>query len=119
MKTVTLDISGMTCAACVGRVERGLKKVEGVEEANVNLATERASVTYDPAKTSAAELVAKVVDTGYDAPTAELSFPVGGMTCAASLALIRRIELNIGENTLERPAWLIVMKWYARLLANS
>ena len=39
MKTITLDISGMTCAACVGRVERGLKKVEGVLEAQVNLAT--------------------------------------------------------------------------------
>jgi len=44
-KILDLDIGGMTCAACVGRVERGLKKVEGVESAVVNLATERATVT--------------------------------------------------------------------------
>ncbi|GGI85069.1 heavy metal translocating P-type ATPase [Deinococcus wulumuqiensis] len=94
MKTITLDVSGMTCAACVGRVERGLKKVEGVQDASVNLATERASVTFDPAVTSAAALVQQVVDTGYDAPTAEMSFPVGGMTCAACVG---RVERALGK----------------------
>lgn len=94
MKTITLDVSGMTCAACVGRVERGLKKVEGVQDASVNLATERASVTFDPAVTSAAALVRQVVDTGYDAPTAETSFPVGGMTCAACVG---RVERALGK----------------------
>ena len=94
MKTITLDVSGMTCAACVGRVERGLKKVEGVQDASVNLATERASVTFDPAVTSAAALVQQVVDTGYDAPSAEVSFPVGGMTCAACVG---RVERALGK----------------------
>ena len=42
----------MTCASCVGRVERGLKKVEGVGEVVVNLATERATVQYDPGLTT-------------------------------------------------------------------
>ena len=45
---VTLPIGGMTCAACVGRVERALKRTPGVAEAAVNLATERASVRYAP-----------------------------------------------------------------------
>ncbi|WP_291426567.1 heavy metal translocating P-type ATPase [Deinococcus sp.] len=90
MKTLTLEISGMTCAACVGRVERGLSKVEGVQNASVNLATERASVTFDPALTSAAALVEKVRDIGYDAPAAELSFPVAGMTCAACVGRVER-----------------------------
>ncbi len=94
MKTLTLDISGMTCAACVGRVERGLSKVDGVQDASVNLATERASVTFDPAVTSAAALVEKVRDIGYDAPAAELSFPVTGMTCAACVG---RVERALGK----------------------
>ncbi|MCP2014271.1 Cu+-exporting ATPase [Deinococcus sp. HSC-46F16] len=89
-KTLDLDIGGMTCAACVGRVERGLKRVDGVENAVVNLATERATVTFDPARTDAAALVQKVQDVGYEARTAELSFPVEGMTCAACVGRVER-----------------------------
>ncbi len=89
-KTLTLDVGGMTCAACVGRVERGLKKVDGVQDAAVNLATERASVTYDPARTTVAQLVDTVKDTGYEARTTELSFPVEGMTCAACVGRVER-----------------------------
>ena len=47
-REVTLPIRGMTCAACVGRVEKALGGVPGVREARVNLATERATVRYDP-----------------------------------------------------------------------
>ncbi|MEF2279039.1 heavy metal translocating P-type ATPase [Deinococcus sp. YIM 134068] len=99
MKTLELDIGGMTCAACVGRVERGLRKAEGVEAAAVNLATERASVTYDPARTDAATLVRRVEDTGYEARTAEASFPVEGMTCAACVGRVER-ALNRAEGVL-------------------
>ncbi|MPY67561.1 copper-translocating P-type ATPase [Deinococcus sp. SDU3-2] len=93
-KTLDLDIGGMTCAACVGRVERGLKKVDGVENAVVNLATERATVTFDPARTTPAALVQQVEDVGYEARTAELSFPVEGMTCAACVG---RVERALGK----------------------
>ena len=89
-KTLDIDVGGMTCAACVGRVERGLKKVAGVQDASVNLATERATVTFDPAVTNPAALVRQVVDTGYEARTAELSFPVQGMTCAACVGRVER-----------------------------
>ena len=51
-QTLDLGIRGMTCASCVGRVERGLKKVEGMGEVVVNLATERATVQYDPGLTT-------------------------------------------------------------------
>ncbi len=59
-----LPIAGMTCAACAGRVERGLNKLEGVE-ATVNYATERASVSFDATLVTPAELVAAVEDSGY------------------------------------------------------
>ncbi len=44
----TLQITGMTCAACANRIEKGLGKLDGVTEATVNFALEQASVTYDP-----------------------------------------------------------------------
>ena len=53
---MSLDIGGMTCASCVARVERSLKKVPGVRDASVNLATERAAVHYDPMQAGMAEL---------------------------------------------------------------
>lgn len=62
-----LDISGMTCAACAGRVERALRAVPGVTEASVNLATERARVQGGAARDA---LVAAVTAAGYEARVA-------------------------------------------------
>ena len=71
-----LPIEGMTCASCVRRVEKGLEKVPGVTAANVNLATERATVTYDPAVADLATLHSAVERAGYrvgEVPAAEAS----------------------------------------------
>jgi P-type Cu+ transporter len=61
----SFNVTGMTCASCVGRVERALRKVEGVVEANVNLASEKATVEYDPNATGMAALRKAVEDAGY------------------------------------------------------
>ncbi|HYI21009.1 MAG TPA: heavy metal translocating P-type ATPase [Candidatus Limnocylindrales bacterium] len=61
-----LPIEGMTCASCVNRVERFLRRTEGVVEANVNLATENASVTFDPSRVGRAELTRAVEAAGYE-----------------------------------------------------
>ena len=67
------DLQGMHCASCVARIERSLKKVVGVEDAAVNLATNRASVSFDPARASAASLIAAVEKAGYGAtPVADI-----------------------------------------------
>ncbi len=63
----TLAIEGMTCASCVRRVERALARTPGVSAANVNLATERATVTWDPAQTSLTDLTGAVEKAGYSA----------------------------------------------------
>ncbi len=63
----TLALAGMTCASCVARIERNLKKVEGVSSAAVNLATEQGFVTYDPQKTNVSALIAAVEKAGYSA----------------------------------------------------
>lgn len=64
---ITLMISGMTCAACSNRVEKGLRKEEGVIEANVNLANEKATIIFDESKTNVEKLIERVEKTGYAA----------------------------------------------------
>jgi P-type Cu+ transporter len=64
---IDLPVTGMTCAACAARIERSLNKAEGVEEASVNLASERATVRFDPAVTSVDQIVGTIRDAGYDA----------------------------------------------------
>ena len=65
--TTDLAISGMTCASCVRRVEKALSKTPGVSAASVNLATEHATVTFDPQTTSVSELIGAVEHAGYGA----------------------------------------------------
>src|SRR5690349_9140968 len=60
-------VEGMTCASCAMRVEKGLKKVVGVLDANVNLATEQATVAYDPSQTGVEQMIQKVEALGYKA----------------------------------------------------
>ena len=62
----TLPVQGMTCASCVSRVEKALRRPPGVLDVNVNLATERATVTYVPGQASRDDLVAAVRGAGYD-----------------------------------------------------
>ncbi|SDK12098.1 Cu+-exporting ATPase [Nocardioides sp. YR527] len=62
-----LEIEGMTCASCVRRVTKAISRVEGVEDANVNLATETALVHFDPARTDLAEISAAIEKAGYQA----------------------------------------------------
>ena len=72
---LTLPVTGMTCAACAGRVERGLAAAPGVRSATVNAATGEAAVVFDGAATDAAALAAAVEGTGYGVRTATLTVP--------------------------------------------
>lgn len=65
IQMLTLPVEGMTCASCVMRVEKALKKVEGVATVNVNLASENVSLTFDPTKTSIQQLATVVEEAGY------------------------------------------------------
>ncbi len=70
-KQLTLPVTGMTCANCVATVERGLKKQTGVQAAVVNLSSERATVTFDPAAVGLPDLIARVERAGYGVATGE------------------------------------------------
>ena len=86
----TLAVEGMTCAACVGRVERALGAVPGVQDASVNLATERATVQFDASETSPLALAAAVEAAGYGVRTETVDLAVTGMTCAACVGRVER-----------------------------
>jgi Cu+-exporting ATPase len=68
---LTLEVRGMTCAACQARVQRALERQPGVSQASVNLMMANAAVSFDPAATSADQLVATIRATGYDATVAD------------------------------------------------
>lgn len=96
-KTIELAIDGMTCASCVGRVERALQTVSGVTDARVNLATEKATVE---GTADAATLIAAVAETGYAAR--EVARDTGEDAARATRNLRRKIEeLEEMSNTLE------------------
>jgi Cu+-exporting ATPase len=82
-REVSLPVQGMTCASCVGHVERALTELPGVERVAVNLATERAALSYDPAQTGPATFVQAVYDSGYEVPQETVVLPIEGMTCAS------------------------------------
>jgi P-type Cu+ transporter len=69
----TLDVTGMTCAACARRIERALKKVDGVASAEVNFATQQARVEFDAGRVKTEQLDAAVVDAGYGIVAAKAS----------------------------------------------
>jgi Cu+-exporting ATPase len=89
-KQMTLPIRGMTCASCASHVEEALKEIEGVSQANVNLATERASVTLTSDETKIGDMAAAVHNAGYEVGTEKVILPIGGMTCASCVAHVER-----------------------------
>lgn len=82
-KETTLQIAGMTCAACAVRIEKGLKKIDGVEDASVNFALEKSKVTFDPSKANVNQFKEKVESLGYKVVSEKAEFDISGMTCAA------------------------------------
>ena len=89
-KNITLPVTGMTCANCALTIQRSLKKVTGVKEANVNFATEQASVSFDLDQVQIKDLTDKIHDAGYGVVTATVEIPLTGMTCANCAMTIER-----------------------------
>ncbi|MGQ9586357.1 MAG: heavy metal translocating P-type ATPase [Anaerolineae bacterium] len=89
-KRVTLPIRGMTCANCALTVERALKRLESVEQAAVNFATEEATLDFDPARLQLGKVVEAVDGVGYGVLTERVELPITGMTCANCALTIER-----------------------------
>lgn len=90
VKEANFQITGMTCAACATRIEKGISKMEGVERANVNLALEKSSIQYDPSKLNEADFEKKIEALGYGVVKQKAEFDITGMTCAACATRIEK-----------------------------
>ncbi|QWC00247.1 heavy metal translocating P-type ATPase [Mycoplasmatota bacterium] len=95
MKKIKLDLLGMTCASCSNAIDHVLNQEEGIKEANVNLASETALVTFDEEKLSINQIISLIQDIGYDAhlkndSIKRISLKVEGMTCASCAANVER-----------------------------
>jgi Cu+-exporting ATPase len=89
-KEAVLPITGMTCAACAVRIEKGLNKLEGVEEATVNFALERTSIKYNPSVADIDDFKKKIHDLGYEVTGEKVELNIIGMTCAACATRIEK-----------------------------
>jgi len=89
-KNVTLPVTGMTCANCALNIERNVKKLAGVKEANVNFASEQASISFESDQIQVGDVIKKIQDAGYGIAKATVEIPVTGMTCANCAMTIER-----------------------------
>ncbi len=89
-KTLTLPVTGMTCANCVATVERSVRKLDGVREANVNFASEKISLIYDDSLLGAGDIVTRIRKAGYDVPQQTVDLAVTGMDCVNCAANVER-----------------------------
>jgi Cu+-exporting ATPase len=90
LKRLDLPVTGMTCAACATRVQDSLARMEGVEDASVNLAAERATVNFDPVKVNVTDLIGRIKDAGYGTSVSRQTLPVKGMSCAACVSRVQK-----------------------------
>ena len=78
-KNITLPVTGMTCANCAATIERNVRKLPGVDVANVNLASEKLTVVFDPAQLDEHGIIARVERIGYGIPTGSVELPITGL----------------------------------------
>ena len=100
LTSITMPITGMTCAACVIHVGNALNEVEGVSNAEVNLATERATVQLDPSLVNPDDLMKAVESAGYGAASEQITLSIGSMTGAACVGHLER-ALNAVPGVVE------------------
>ncbi len=90
LERIDLPITGMSCASCAAKIEKGLANVEGVSKSSVNFAAEKATVFFNPAQTNLTYLIEKVKDLGYGAKVEKVTLPIQGMTCASCVNKVEK-----------------------------
>jgi Cu+-exporting ATPase len=90
---IDLPIVGMSCASCASTIQKGLSKIKGVEKANVNFATSKASVLYQPQFVTPEDFISSVRKSGYEVGTASIEIPIQGMQCASCVQNIEKALL--------------------------
>ncbi len=90
-----MPLKGMTCASCAATIERALSQLGGITQANVNLASEKASVEYDPNKLTTNAMIKTISDLGYSVDLEKKTFGMGGMTCASCVSHVEKALLEV------------------------
>ena len=118
-KKISIDVVGMTCAACSTRVEKALLKREGVISATVNLLANKAAIEFDTDKVKPEDLIKTIEKTGYEVPLVKKTLIVEGMTCAACSTRVEKVlnklegvvkatvNLSTNKATIEYPSGVI------------
>jgi Cu+-exporting ATPase len=95
-KNIRFPITGMSCANCALNIEKNVKKLPGVKEANVNFASEQADVTYDSSEIEIKDLIESIHGSGYGVVKATIDIPLTGMTCAnCAMNIERALKKNV------------------------
>jgi Cu+-exporting ATPase len=89
-KTLSLPVVGMTCANCATNIERSVRKLDGVQEASVNFASERVTLTYDGSLLGMGDIVGRIRKAGYDVPQQTVDLAITGMDCVNCAANVER-----------------------------
>jgi Cu+-exporting ATPase len=110
VEEITLPVAGMSCAACVNKVEKVLKGLPGVADAKVNLAAAKAGVEYDPAACSLTDMAEAIQGIGYEVPWDRIELLVLGMMgthcqqnierAVGALEGVANVEVNLGTDTV-------------------
>ncbi len=99
MENQVLSIKGMTCVACAQRIEKAVRKLPGIAQANINLASEKLFVEYDTSNLTLPEIKEAVLKIGYEVveknDTKNITIPIGGMTCAACAPESEKQSINL------------------------
>ncbi len=116
--SVNLPISGMSCAACASRIEKGLNKLDGVEKANVNFAVEKATLEYHPDRLGVDDFIKTVHDLGYEVGTEKIELKIGGMTCAACASRVEK-QLHSLEGVIKAGVNIATEKGTVEFIARQ
>jgi len=117
-KRIDLPVGGMTCAACSSRVERGLKKIEGVSDVHVKLATGKAMIAFNPDDTNEHTFIDAIKNMGYEVKSDKVILPIGGMNCAACSSRVER-TLNKLDGVMQAHVNLATEKATIEYLPNK
>ncbi len=117
-KRIDLQVGGMTCAACSSRVERGLKKMAGVDEVHVNLATGKSMIAFNPDDADELTFIDAIKNMGYEVKSDKVILPIGGMNCAACSSRLER-TLNKLDGVLQATVNLVTEKATIEYLPNK
>jgi heavy metal translocating P-type ATPase len=117
VNTTSFQVEGMTCASCVGRVEKALSAVPGVDSASVNLATETARVSYDDTVDTSV-LTQTLTDVGYPAVVEEVTLEIEAMSCASCVGRVES-ALKAGTGVLDSSVNLAMETALVRYVAGA